>query len=75
MAKAILRCDSGSDVGLGHVMRCRALAAALKARGWHCWFAMTSETAALAGEPDPILVPGGDGRRARRRGRDSGARG
>ena len=59
MANALFRCDGGPDIGLGHVMRCRALAAAFIARGWNCWFAMTAETAALDGEPEPIIVPSG----------------
>ena len=59
MPNALFRCDGGASIGIGHVIRCRALAATLEARGWRCWFAMTRESAELFGDSKPIVVPAG----------------
>jgi UDP-2,4-diacetamido-2,4,6-trideoxy-beta-L-altropyranose hydrolase len=59
VANALFRCDGGPHIGLGHVVRCRALAAAFETLGWRCWFAMTRETARLLAVADAIVVPAG----------------
>lgn len=59
MPNALFRCDGGARIGIGHLMRCRALAAALEQRGWRCWFATTRESASLLSPRRPIIVPAG----------------
>lgn len=46
--RALLRCDGGVGVGLGHIMRCLALAEALSKAGWICQFAVSQESTRLA---------------------------
>lgn len=59
---AVVRADAGPAIGIGHVMRCRVLAAALAARGWRTGFAVSAETPAAApdaiGDAPLILEPG-----------------
>jgi UDP-2,4-diacetamido-2,4,6-trideoxy-beta-L-altropyranose hydrolase len=55
----LLRCDGGPGIGVGHLMRCRSLAAAFAALGWRHWFAVSRETAALFAERATIIVPSG----------------
>lgn len=43
---AVFRCDAARQLGSGHVVRCLALADALRAAGWCCAFASTPETPA-----------------------------
>ena len=60
MPAVLFRCDGGPEIGIGHLMRCRALAAAFGERGWQHCFAVTRETAAAAHRPTmPIVVPPG----------------
>ncbi|MCC6642348.1 MAG: UDP-2,4-diacetamido-2,4,6-trideoxy-beta-L-altropyranose hydrolase [Deltaproteobacteria bacterium] len=59
MPNALFRCDGGARIGIGHVTRCGALAAALEERGWRCWFATTRETAPLLSARRAIIVPAG----------------
>ena len=40
MPTVLFRCDGGPDIGIGHVMRCRALAARFREQGWTSAFAM-----------------------------------
>lgn len=42
---AIFRCDGGSGIGNGHVVRCLTLADALAAEGWSCAIACNPEAA------------------------------
>ena len=65
MPAVLFRCDGGPELGMGHLMRCRALAAEFAALGWNCAFAVTKATAALLADATTIVVPAGlDGARA-----------
>jgi UDP-2,4-diacetamido-2,4,6-trideoxy-beta-L-altropyranose hydrolase len=65
MPSVLLRCDGGPAIGMGHLMRCRALAAAFAEIGWRHRFAVTRETTALVRDNDTVIVPAGlDGARA-----------
>jgi len=55
----LFRCDGGPGIGIGHLMRCRSLAAAFAALGWRHRFAVTRETVGLLRDSDPIIVPPG----------------
>ncbi|MCA3262810.1 MAG: UDP-2,4-diacetamido-2,4,6-trideoxy-beta-L-altropyranose hydrolase [Telmatospirillum sp.] len=58
---AILRFDASAQIGGGHAMRCRALAAALVERGWACRMAVRRETLAFLAESergDAIVLEG-----------------
>ena len=44
---AVFRADAGATVGWGHVMRCAALARALRDSGWRCAWATVSDNAAM----------------------------
>ncbi len=59
MPAVLFRCDGGPDIGIGHVMRCRALAQAFHKQGWTSVFAMAEASAKLFGEDDPVVVPDG----------------
>src|SRR5262249_22732894 len=59
MRSVLFRCDGGPGIGVGHVLRCRALASALAALGWRYWFAFTRETASVFDEANAIVVPPG----------------
>ncbi len=59
MPAVLFRCDGGPGIGIGHVMRCRALAAAFSDLGWRCSFATTETAASLLQSEDAIVVPDG----------------
>ena len=59
MPTAIFRCDGSSEIGIGHVVRCRALAAAFRRQDWTTTFAMTEASAALFPEDNAVIVPSG----------------
>lgn len=59
MPTVLFRCDGGPEIGLGHVMRCRALSEAFRDQGWGSAFAMSQASAVYFGEDDPIVVPDG----------------
>lgn len=59
MPTAIFRCDGSSEIGIGHVMRCRALAVAFRRLDWTTTFAMTDSSAALFPEDNAVIVPPG----------------
>ncbi|WP_144223205.1 hypothetical protein [Mesorhizobium amorphae] len=42
--QAVIRCDAGSVIGGGHLVRCGALAAALRQSGYEVAFAVSNET-------------------------------
>ncbi len=46
---AVFRADAGSTIGWGHIMRCSALAVALRDAGWRCAWASASDDAAMTG--------------------------
>jgi len=52
---AVFRCDASGQLGSGHVVRCLALADALRAAGWCCAFALAPGTA----ETVPALARSG----------------
>jgi UDP-2,4-diacetamido-2,4,6-trideoxy-beta-L-altropyranose hydrolase len=58
----VFRADGGPTMGLGHLVRCLALAEALAARGHRCRFAGAAPSFLAARPPGgaPIAVPGGD---------------
>jgi UDP-2,4-diacetamido-2,4,6-trideoxy-beta-L-altropyranose hydrolase len=60
MPGVFFRCDAGPVIGMGHLTRCQALAAAFADMGWRCWFAVSRETGPLLPDTDPIIVPEGD---------------
>lgn len=45
--RALFRLDAGRDIGLGHAVRCLALAEELTRRGWSCRFAVNLGARAL----------------------------
>ncbi len=45
---ALFRCDATAAIGLGHLIRCQALAEVLVATGWRCQFAVSAASAAAA---------------------------
>jgi UDP-2,4-diacetamido-2,4,6-trideoxy-beta-L-altropyranose hydrolase len=51
---AVFRADGSASIGLGHLVRCAALAEALAGLGWHCVFAVSEENATAA---DATLAP------------------
>lgn len=51
----IFRCDAGSDVGLGHLMRCRTLAGALKSSGHECTMVGPDLSFSISGD-DHIFI-------------------
>jgi UDP-2,4-diacetamido-2,4,6-trideoxy-beta-L-altropyranose hydrolase len=59
MPAVLLRCDGGPGIGMGHLMRCRALAAAFAGLGWRYLFGVTRETAPLLADGNAIIVPPG----------------
>src|SRR5262245_54187899 len=59
MPAVLLRCDGGPTIGMGHLTRCRALAAAFARLGWRASFAVTRETAAAFAHGDVVIVPPG----------------
>ena len=59
MPHALFRVDGGPEIGIGHVMRCRALQAAFVSLGWSCWTAMTTSSAELFGDSQTITVAAG----------------
>lgn len=46
--KAVFRCDASAEIGAGHVVRCLALAEALRREGWSCSFVCAEDSAAAA---------------------------
>jgi UDP-2,4-diacetamido-2,4,6-trideoxy-beta-L-altropyranose hydrolase len=44
--RAVFRCDASPTIGAGHVVRCLALADALRRNGWSCLFACAEDSAA-----------------------------
>lgn len=59
MPTVLLRCDGGATLGIGHVMRCRALAAAFRGHGWNSAFAISPGSAPLFAGDRPIVVEEG----------------
>jgi UDP-2,4-diacetamido-2,4,6-trideoxy-beta-L-altropyranose hydrolase len=59
MPTALFRCDGGAEIGIGHFVRCRTLAAALGDKGWTSIFAMTQASATLFSHEKPLVVPEG----------------
>ena len=59
MSAVLFRCDGGPELGIGHVMRCSALAAAFGALGWRSAFAVTRESAPLVSGREVVIVPPG----------------
>jgi UDP-2,4-diacetamido-2,4,6-trideoxy-beta-L-altropyranose hydrolase len=59
MPTVLFRCDGGPELGIGHVMRCRALAAAFRDQGWSSAFAMSQASAQLFGGDDTVVVADG----------------
>lgn len=51
---AVFRADATARIGLGHLVRCAALADALTNVGWQCAFAVSQDSAATASQ---ILAP------------------
>jgi UDP-2,4-diacetamido-2,4,6-trideoxy-beta-L-altropyranose hydrolase len=47
MRRAVFRCDASAVIGGGHVIRCLAIAGALRTQGWWCGFAVAPETVSL----------------------------
>src|SRR5437764_12624490 len=60
MAAVLFRCDAGPAIGLGHLVRCKALACEFVDLGWQCWFATSQESASLLADSPPIIVPPGN---------------
>lgn len=50
---AVFRADAAPEVGLGHVMRCSALAELIYECGWDCAFALSADGAASAAALSP----------------------
>jgi UDP-2,4-diacetamido-2,4,6-trideoxy-beta-L-altropyranose hydrolase len=59
MPFVLFRCDGGPEIGMGHIMRCRALDFAFDERGWERGFAVSRTTAAWVKDLNPIVVPNG----------------
>lgn len=54
--RALFRLDAGAKIGLGHAVRCLALAQELQARGWECRFAVNEGARALIQAISPVEV-------------------
>lgn len=54
--RALFRLDAGARIGLGHAIRCLALAEELKARGWSCRFAVNQGARAVVEAVAPVEV-------------------
>jgi UDP-2,4-diacetamido-2,4,6-trideoxy-beta-L-altropyranose hydrolase len=59
MPAVLFRCDGGPELGIGHLVRCRALAAAFDALGWRSAFAVSRETATYVSGLAVVIVPPG----------------
>ncbi len=64
---AIARLDAGRHIGLGHLVRCRAVLDQLGRLGWHRAIAVNAEAAAIDGGADLVVVEGDDVAALRRR--------
>lgn len=53
--KAFIRADASVDIGMGHRVRCQALAQAFQALGWHCEFVVHRRYAQFAGASDRLI--------------------
>jgi UDP-2,4-diacetamido-2,4,6-trideoxy-beta-L-altropyranose hydrolase len=57
---AVFRCDASAKIGAGHVVRCRALADALRRDGWSCSFVCADDgdvaDRALAGTGHELIL-------------------
>ncbi|WP_374655724.1 UDP-2,4-diacetamido-2,4,6-trideoxy-beta-L-altropyranose hydrolase [Dongia sp.] len=49
----VFRMTANAKIGMGHAMRCHALATRLEALGWRCYWAATAETLAFLGDNTP----------------------
>ncbi len=58
--RAVIRCDAGRELGLGHAMRCRTLASSLKASGWQVDWACraSAELLQVLGRHPDLSLPG-----------------
>ncbi len=64
---AIARLDAGRDIGLGHLVRCRAVLDQLGRLGWQRAIAVNAEAAAIDGGADLVVAEGDDVAALRRR--------
>lgn len=55
-ARALFRLEAGARIGMGHAIRCLALAQELQTRGWSCRFAVNEGARALIEAISPVEV-------------------
>ncbi|HEY9069952.1 MAG TPA: hypothetical protein VIV61_06820, partial [Candidatus Ozemobacteraceae bacterium] len=57
MPKLLIRADGGPELGLGHLMRCRTLALAMRERGWEVLLLTTADPGSIWSDIQNVPLP------------------